>query len=212
MPTMPTGTRALCRSSRRVLTSDLAAPIVGRGEEEENVGVLAAPTGPTVWEALAERLDPGNYVPRLRPDLTWARLTSRHGEHSTMIGREGTYLRLPEEEDQVVPRMDGTRSLAGPEAERVESSGSMDLNGVAELVADLREAGCLLEPPRNIFDDLRGRLHPSKRRRALTEGGLLMMRVPLRGIDRFVTWMHDRIGWIFFTRPGLVATAVITVP
>src|SRR5207245_412389 len=106
-----------------------------------------------------------------------------------MIGRDGTYLRLTEEEDQVATRMDGTRSLAVLEADLVESSGSMDLNGVTELVADLREAGCLLDPPRDIFDDLRLRLHPPKRRRrALTEGGLLIM--PAFYVDVTDAWLQ----------------------
>jgi putative peptide zinc metalloprotease protein len=179
---------------------------------KEQVDEVAPPAEATVWEALGERLDPANYVPHLRLGLTWAHLRSRHGEHYTMLGRDGSYLRLTEDEDRLASAMDGTRSVAALEAAQVEESGKMDLDGVTELVADLREAGCLLDPPRDIFDDLRRRLHPPKRRRrALTEGGPLMMRVPLRGIDRFVTWMHDRIGWIFFTRPVLVATVVITV-
>lgn len=175
------------------------------------MGVSAPPTDSTVWEALGERLDPANYKPVLRPDLVCRRLVSRHGERYTMLGRDGTYLRLTEGEDRLVARMDGKHRLAELTAEEVQESGRMDLDGVTELVADLGEAGCLVDPPRDIFDDLHQRLRPPKqRRRALTEGGLLMMRVPLRGIDGFVTWLHDHAGWIFFTRPALVATVVIT--
>jgi putative peptide zinc metalloprotease protein len=129
-----------------------------------------------------------------------------------MIGHDSTYLRLTDEEDRVAQRMDGTRRLADLEAELIQESGSMDLDGVADLVADLRESRCLTDPPRDIYENLRLRLAPpQRRRRALTEGGLLMMRIPVRGIDGFVTWLHDHIAFVFFNRPALAATVLITV-
>ena len=123
------------------------------------------------------------------------------------------YLRLEEEDDFLAVRMDGTRRVADLVVDYFHQFGSFGYDRVVRLVGELRDAGLLTDPPRDIYTELGKRLrppaHPEKPRR--TEGTFLMLRVPLRGIDGAVTWLYDHVGFVFFKRPVLLLTVVITV-
>jgi CRP-like cAMP-binding protein len=167
-----------------------------------------------VWERLRERISPADYTPTLRRDLTWVRFQTRHGEPYVMVADRGNaYIRLSEEDDFLATRMDGTRRVSDLVVEYFHQFGSFGYESVVRLVEELRDAGMLTDPPKDIYQELRNRLHPpakpQKPRR--TEGTFLMLRVPLRGIDGTVTWLHDHVGFVFYKRPVLVPTVLITV-
>ncbi len=169
---------------------------------------------PSLWELLRERLSLGNYVPVLRQDLTRVSLKTRHGEPYVMLAERGrTYLHLSEEDDYLASQMDGTRRVCDLVVDYFHRFGRFGFERIGELVADLRQAAFLRDPPRDIFADLKARLHPTPAptKPGLTEGSLLMLRFPLRGIDGAVTRLHDRIGWIFFKRPVLYLTVAVTL-
>ncbi|GAC1614177.1 MAG: hypothetical protein NVS9B1_23410 [Candidatus Dormibacteraceae bacterium] len=156
----------------------------------------------------------GNYVPELRGDLEWARLKTRHGRPNIILGdRPRRYLRLGERDDFLAQRMDGTRRVADLVVEYFEKFGTFGLKQVTGLVTTLRGAGFLVDPPRNVWTDLEARLRPDlqPKERRWTEGTAIRLKVPLRGIDGFVTRYHDTIGWVAFTRPFLVASVIVTV-
>ncbi|HYM50704.1 MAG TPA: cyclic nucleotide-binding domain-containing protein [Candidatus Limnocylindrales bacterium] len=167
----------------------------------------------SLWEDVAERTSLENYRPRVRDDLTWVRLRTRHGEPYAMVYTPGSaYLRLSEEDDYLAQRMDGTRKVSDLVVDYTERFGRMDFDAVADLVQDLREHDFLSDPPRDVFAALEETLHPPRRRRfAIAQGPVLDLMFPLRGIDGFVTWMHEHGGWLFFTRPALLAGVLITV-
>jgi len=175
---------------------------------------MPAGARPSLWELVRERLSLGNYVPVLRQDLTRVSLKTRHGEPYIMLAERGRqYLRLREEDDYLASRMDGTRRVSDLVIDYFHRFGRFGFERIAELVAELREAGFLRDPPRDIFADLKARLHPvpARTKPGLTEGSLLMLRFPLRGIDGHVTRLYHRIGWIFFKRTSLSLTVVITL-
>jgi CRP-like cAMP-binding protein/Zn-dependent protease len=168
----------------------------------------------SVWEDLAERTSLANYRPRIRDDLIWVRLTTRHGEPYAMVYLKGSeFMRLDQEDVYLAERMDGSRKVSDLVVDYFERFGSMDFEAVAELVADLRAYSFVTDPARDVFADLEGVLRPKPERAPsrFVTGSLLDLQFPLRGIDDFVAWMHDHIGWIFFTTPALLATAAITV-
>lgn len=150
----------------------------------------------------------------LRKDLTWVRFKTRHGEPYVMLADRGkAYIRLAEEDDFLATRMDGTRRVSDLVVEYFQQYGSFGYDRVVRLVDDLRDAEMLTDPPRDVYAQLGRRLNPpakpEKRRR--TEGTFLMLRVPVRGIDGAVTWMHDHVGFIFYKRPVLLVTLLITI-
>ncbi|MDQ6714194.1 MAG: cyclic nucleotide-binding domain-containing protein [Candidatus Dormibacteraeota bacterium] len=154
-----------------------------------------------------------NYRPRLRSDLTWARLKTRRGMPYTMLAdRPRLYLRMGPQDDYLATRMDGNRRVSDLVIDYFRQYGRFAFDRIATLVKDLRNAGFLVDPPRDVYETLDRRLKPpappaGKRR---WEGTTLKMRLPLRGIDPAVTRLHNRVRWIY-TRPAQVLMAVIAV-
>jgi putative peptide zinc metalloprotease protein len=176
----------------------------------------AAPAiaGASLWDAFAARVSLGSYVPVLRQDLTWARMTTRHGKPNIMLAdRPRRYLRVSERDDFLAQRMDGTRRVSDLVVDYFEKFGIFGLKQVSDLVTILRQAGFLTDPPRDIWTDLKERLDPSSRprERRWTEGTAMRLKVPLHGIDGFVTRYHDKVGPYVFNPWFLVASVLVSV-
>jgi len=168
----------------------------------------------SVWERLGERISPADYTPVLRSDLTWARFKTRHGEPYVMLADRGhEYITLGEEDDFLASRMDGTRRVSDLVVDYFRQFGSFGYDRVVRLVGELREAGMLVDRPRNIYERLQGALNPPKTppKPRRTEGPFLMLRLPLKGIDPAVTWLYDHLGFVFFKRPVVLLTFVVTI-
>ena len=127
--------------------------------------------------------------------------------------RGNAYIRLSEEDDFVATRMDGTRRVADLVVEYFHQFGSFGYDRVVRLVGDLRDAGMLTDPPHDIYAQLRQRLHPPAQpvKPSRWEGTFLMLRLPVHGIDGFVTWLYDHVGFVFYKRAVLLLTVVIAV-
>jgi putative peptide zinc metalloprotease protein len=173
----------------------------------------AAPAAVPVWDQVRESLSLANYRPRLRPDLTWARLKTRRGTPYIILADRGVrYWRLTPEDDFLASRMDGTRSVSDLVIEYFHQYGRFGFDRTAELVSDLRNWGFLEDPPRNIYTQLETQLHPlpvQKQRR--WEGTPLRLKLPVKGIDPLVTAFYQRIGWVFFKRPMLYLIVAVSV-
>jgi CRP-like cAMP-binding protein len=97
------------------------------------------------WEALAERVDAKEYRPELAPDVEIKRFVLRSGGSYTMLAnpRDLVHVRLQPGEEELVPLMDGTRTVRQLVVERLEDSGELDLSGVVDLVDELRRGNFL---------------------------------------------------------------------
>ena len=177
-------------------------------------GVVAGSLRASVWDRFAEAVSLGSYVPVLRQDLTWARMTTRHGKPNIMLAdRPRKYLRIGERDDYLAQRMDGTRRVSDLVVDYFEKFGTFGLRHVTELVTALRQADFLTDKPRDVWVDLGQRLNPATRppERRWTEGTAMRLKVPLRGIDGFVTNYHDKVGRWVFSRAFLVFSLVVSV-
>jgi putative peptide zinc metalloprotease protein len=167
-----------------------------------------------VWDRFAERVSLGSYVPVLRDDLTWARMTTRHGRPNIMLAdRPRKYLRVGERDDFLAQRMDGTRRVSDLVVDYFEKFGTFGLKQVSDLVTILRQAGFLTDPPRDVWVDLGERLNPAMKapERRWTEGTAMRLKVPLRGIDGFVTGYYRKVGPWVFSPPFLVFSVLAAV-
>jgi putative peptide zinc metalloprotease protein len=167
-----------------------------------------------VWDRFAERVSLGSYVPVLRDDLTWARMTTRRGKPNIMLAdRPRRYLRMGERDDFLAQRMDGTRRVSDLVVDYFEHFGSFGLKHVSDLVTGLRQNGFLTDPPRDVWVDLGERLNPATKppERRWTEGTALRLKVPLRGIDRFVSSYYRALGRWIFSPPFLIFTVLASV-
>jgi CRP-like cAMP-binding protein len=168
----------------------------------------------SIWERLRDRISPADYTPVLRTDLTWVRTKTRHGDPYVMVAERGkVYLRLADEDDFLASRMDGTRRIADLVVDYFHQFGSFGYDRVVWLVGELRDAGMLTDPPRDIYAQVRERLHPPAKpvKPGRWEGTVLMLRLPIRGIDGFVTWLYNHVGFVFYKRAVLLLTVVIAV-
>lgn len=168
----------------------------------------------SVWDRFAESVSLGSYVPVLRQDLTWARMTTRHGKPNIMLAdRPRKYLRLGERDDFLVQRMDGTRRVSDLVVDYFEKFGTFGLKQVSDLVTILRQADFLTDRPRDVWVELREKLNPSTKapERRWTEGTAMRLKVPLRGIDGFVTSYHQKVGWWVFSRPFLAFSVLVSI-
>jgi putative peptide zinc metalloprotease protein len=150
----------------------------------------------------------------LRSDLTWVRTKTRHGDPYVMVADRGqAYIRLAEEDDFLASRMDGTRRIADLVVDYFHQFGKFGYDRVVWLVGELRDAGMLTDPARDIYAQVRERLHPPAKpvRPGRWEGTVLMLRLPIRGIDGFVTWLYKHVGFLFYKRAVLLLTVVIAV-
>jgi CRP-like cAMP-binding protein len=167
-----------------------------------------------VWDRFAEHVSLGSYVPVLRQDLTWARMTTRHGRPNIMLAdRPRKYLRISERDDFLAQRMDGTRRVSDLVVDYFEKFGTFGLKQVSDLVTTLRQAGFLTDSPRDVWVDLGQTLNPASipPERRWTEGTAMRLKVPLQGIDGFVTSYHQKVGRFVFSPLFLIFSFLVSV-
>ena len=168
----------------------------------------------SVWDRIAENVSLGSYVPVLRGDLTWARMTTRHGNPNIMLAdRPRKYLRVTERDDFLAQRMDGTRRVSDLVVDYFEKFGTFGLKQVTNFVTTLRQNGFLTDPPRDVWKDLAERLNPAiePRARRWTEGTAMSLKVPLRGTDGFFTAYYRAVGPWMFSRVFMILSSLVSV-
>jgi putative peptide zinc metalloprotease protein len=168
----------------------------------------------SVWDRFAENVSLGSYVPVLRDDLTWARMTTRHGNPNIMLAdRPRKYLRVTERDDFLAQRMDGTRRVSDLVVDYFEKFGTFGLKQVTNFVTTLRQNGFLADPPRDVWKDVAERLNPAIKppARRWTEGTAMSLKVPLRGTDGFFTAYYKAVGPWIFSRLFLILSALVSV-
>ena len=144
--------------------------------------------------------------PRLRSGYALKRLDASEGERRWVVRdlRDESFLRISDNDAQLLWLLDGTRSLADLVAEAERAFGPLGAVRLARLLADLGERGMLAGVDSGpSFDDAA----PDTWWRALAK--------PREHAFGFVGPMIDRIyrggGWILFTRPALVAIAALAI-
>jgi putative peptide zinc metalloprotease protein len=169
--------------------------------------------GIDVYGALEDTLDPTNQRPKLAHGVEVKRFALRWGNDYAMIAnpRTTTYYRLEPGEADLLPFMDGTRTVKDIVIERFQGSGELELSGVVDLVA-LLHAGNLLDPP---FVDvpklITERLHPETGAIAALRRFARTLQIQWRGVHPFVAWLYRR-GFRWFFVPGVaLLSAVVAV-
>jgi CRP-like cAMP-binding protein/Zn-dependent protease len=100
---------------------------------------------PDVWSALEERVDIGEFRPQLAPDVESKTFRIRAGGTYTMLAnpRELLHVRLQPGEAELIPLLDGTRTVRALVVDRFQDSGELELSGVADLIEELRRGNFL---------------------------------------------------------------------
>src|SRR5438270_10869430 len=120
----------------------------------------APPSAPSAWDMFRRALSPIEDRPRLVATIEMARHVARDGSpyvvlHNTVAHR---YLRLEPTEIDVLPLMDGTRSIKALVVAYYQRNGVLALPRIARLVQLLRANRFLAEPPVHAYAALRHHL------------------------------------------------------
>jgi len=159
---------------------------------------------PSVWDRLAERLNPAFERPKLREGIEARLLTNSRGEEYYIAKNPaaGTYVRLAPDEYFLLSLMDGSRQVKDLVMAYFLQYKSFAFQRIAHVVQELRQQRFLTEEPRDAYGGLRryfGRQTWTYRIDRLIKS-FKYHEFPLEGIDGAITAIYRRVGWIFFTR------------
>ena len=170
-----------------------------------------APTDVDVAGVLASRVDPAQRRPKLAGDVELKLFNVRSGNDYAMIAnpRDLLHLRLDPAEYEVARLMDGTRSVADIVIERLQDSGSLELQEVADFERTLDEGG-FLDPARtDVLAEVAERLQPRRGRRFRNFAKTLS--IEWIGADRFVRGWYRAGARLCFTRVGAAVASILSI-
>jgi len=173
------------------LWSALAARVAETHAERDGHGL---------WGELAVMVDPAEFRPQLAPDVEVKQFRLRWGNDYAMIAnpRDLLHYRLEPGEVELLPLMDGTRSVKDIVIERFQDSGEMELSGVADLVRQLRVGNFLTTPFNDVDSTVRRAMDPVSTARAKTREFVKTLSVDWKGAHGMVAWFYrNGLKWFF---------------
>jgi CRP-like cAMP-binding protein/Zn-dependent protease len=178
--------------------------------------VAAAPSDGVggLWSELSEKLDPAEFRPKLAPDVEVKRFTLRWGNDYAMLAnpRDLLHYRLDPGEADLLPLMDGTRTVKQIVVERLRDSGDLELSGVGDLVRQLQVGNFLETPFVDVAGAVRRALSPDSATGRKARHFARTLSIEWTGAQALVAWFYrNGLRW-FFRRwvawtVGLIAIA-----
>jgi CRP-like cAMP-binding protein/Zn-dependent protease len=163
-----------------------------------------------LWEDLAERVDPAAFKPELAPDVEVKTFHLRWGNDYAMIAnpRELLHYRLEPAEVELLPLMDGTRSVKEIVVDRFQESGDMEVSGVADLVRQLRVGNFLTTTFVDVAGMVERAIDPLSNARMRAREFAKTLSVDWTGANRLVSWSY-RVLLRWFFVPAIAALAFV---
>ncbi len=173
--------------------------LAGEGRPDPN-------DGRSIWDTLADRINPALDRPMQSPEVAAIPLTSPHGQPYFILTNrtQHRYLRLGPEDYYLWSLMDGAHSVTDLVVEYFTKFGTLAFGFVAHFVTHLRYAHMLTEVPTNVHSDVRRALGTNRWQHfpqliwQLLTG---QRKLVFRRIDAFVTSIHRYGGWLLYTWP-----------
>ena len=166
-----------------------------------------------IWSVVGDRVDLSAFRPALAPDVEIKVFRMRWGNDYAMAynPRRFTHYKLEPWEADLLTSMDGSRSVAELIVERLGTSGSIDADGVTELVLSLRRYGYFDPAAPNVDDALERNLHRTTGPVDAARAALRNLRLEWTGAERAVRWAYDHGLRLVFTPPVAIAAVVVAV-
>ncbi len=153
-----------------------------------------------LWARLAAAVDPGELRPRLSPDVEVKRFELRSGNDYAIVAnpRDLVHYRLDAGDADLLPLMDGTRTVSEIVVERLQGSGDLKLSGIADLVQQLRVGNFLDTPFVDTAAAVRQALSPASPARRKARQFASTLSVDWDGAERLVAWFYRHgLRWFF---------------
>jgi CRP-like cAMP-binding protein/Zn-dependent protease len=167
-----------------------------------------------VYDLLQGSLEVANLRPRIQDGAEVKVFRLRWGNDYAMLARADRELhyRLEVWEAELLPTMDGTRTVGELVVERMGAGGGLDAEPVTDLVLALRDGGFLDPAPIPTDELIVDRLDPSSPGRKKLKRFGKTLSIDWRGADRFVRFSYRYFFRPFFKWPsallaGLLAAA-----
>jgi CRP-like cAMP-binding protein/Zn-dependent protease len=182
------------------------APVAGDGALSvyDAIAARLPPAPPNerarLWDDLAERVDVAEFRPELAPDVEIKTFLLRWGNDYTIIAnpRDLIHLRLETGESDLLPLMDGTRSVKEIVVDRFEESGDLELSGVADLVQELRQGNFLTVPFVDVNAAIEGRLERAPTVVRAVRNFVRTLTIEWAGAQGLVRALYDGgLKWVF---------------
>jgi CRP-like cAMP-binding protein len=162
-------------------------------------------SAPSTWALLTRALSPIEDCPRLVASIEMARHVARDGSPYVIIHNTEahTYLRLEPTEVDILPLMDGTRSIKALVVAYYQRNGVLALPRIARLVQLLRANRFLAEPPLHAYSALRRQMRGGSTGLRATRATRAFVQTEWswQGLDaRLGAWYRAWGHW-FFTPP-----------
>jgi CRP-like cAMP-binding protein/Zn-dependent protease len=172
------------------------------------------PVRADLYVKLSESLEVANLRPRLRDGCEVKIFRLRWGNDFAMLARDDRELhyRLEVWEAELLPKMDGTRTVGDLIVERMEAGGGLDAEPVTDLVVALYGGGFLDPAPIATNELIADRLDPASPGRKKLKRFGKTLQIEWKGADRLVRFCYRNLLRPFFWWPvalvsGLVALA-----
>jgi Zn-dependent protease len=211
------------RRIRAARALDLRGPIAARLAEPGPAILTEAlasaltrepPVRADLYVNLADSLEIANLHPRLRDGCEVKIFRLRWGNDFAMLARDDRELhyRLEVWEAELLPKVDGTRTVGDLVVERMEAGGGLDAEPVTDLVMALYTGGFLDPAPIATDVLIADRLDPSSPGRKKLKRFGKTLSIEWKGADRLVRFCYRNFMRPFFWWPvalvsGLVAAA-----
>lgn len=168
--------------------------------------------GGGVWDTLSDLVDPAEFRPQLAPDLEVKRFHLKWGNDYAMLAnpRDLVHYRLEPWEADLLPLMDGSRTVKDIVVEKFQDSGDMELSGVADLVRQLWVGNFLTVRFTDVDAMVKRAIDPISTRRAKAREFAKTLSIEWKGAHRLVAWFYRHGLKVFFNTwvawtAGLVA-------
>jgi len=185
------------------VTNTMWSRLAAREAEPE-----ATPESPSLWTMVEERTNPAMLRPRRMDDFELAEVGGGPGAKRYMLKnrRTNVYLHLTEPDVFLWNMMDGTRTVKELVIELFVAHKRYAPDHVTRLVGLLKADGFLQVRHTSVFESLTGRLLGRRLAAKLRAVGdvLTKSRVSLRNVDQHFGALYGRVGWLFYTRIGLL--------
>jgi putative peptide zinc metalloprotease protein len=160
--------------------------------------------GDGLWTELANRVDPAVYRPRVRPDVEVKTFRLRWGNDYAMVANptELVHYQLQPSEAELLPLMDGTRTVKEIVVERLQDSGDLGIEDVVELVETLRQGNFLTDRFVDLREILRRASDTASAARQQARTFVRTLSIEWTGAHRLVAWSY-RYLLRFFFRPAV---------
>jgi len=166
-----------------------------------------------VYARVADSLEVADLRPRLQEGAEVKVFRLRWGNDYAMLARADRELhyRLEVWEAELLPKMDGTRTVGDLVIERMEEGGGLDAEPVTDLVLALYSGGFLDPAPIPTDELIADRLDPSSPGRKKLKRFGKTLSIDWKGADRLVRFSYRYILRPFFWWPVALVSGVLAI-